>query len=189
MQTRGIILAMMSMALLSCSKNKVAADNYQTYVIEKGSHESRHEYGEKTTDSILNFNVMFDSSAVYEDFDDANAKDINKLFGMSDCGMMHHLNSARIGWRWHKGNLELFAYSYCNGKREMAKIGSFHINAELKCSIICVKGKYIFEVNGKKVETKRSCNIEEHYLLYPYFGGDETAPHRIEIKILHRKKT
>ena len=189
MRTRGILLAMMTMALLSCTKEKTETNTYHTYVIEKGSHESSHGYGEKTTDSILNFNVIFDSSAIYHDTTEENAKDINKLFGMSDCGIMHHMNSARIGWRWHKGNLQLFAYSYCNTKREMAKIGSFHINAELKCSIICTKGKYIFEVNGKKVETKRSCNIEEHYLLYPYFGGDETAPHRIKIKILHRKKT
>mgnify|MGYP000486176078 CR=1 FL=1 len=50
-------------------------------------------------------------------------------------------------------------------------------------------GKYIFDVNGKKVETKRSCNIEEYYLLYPYFGGDETAPHRIKIKIAYLEKT
>jgi hypothetical protein len=189
MKTRGSIFAMMTMLLLSCTKEKKEANTYQTYVIEKGSHQSDHEIGEIINDSILHFNVVFDSSAVYQEIEEENAKDVNKLFGMSDCGMMHHMNSARIGWRWFKGNLELFAYAYSNGKREITKIGSFNINTELKCTIICTKGKYIFEVNGEKTETKRSCNIDEHYLLYPYFGGDETAPHRIKIKIAHIKKT
>jgi hypothetical protein len=189
MKTRGILICIMAMMMLSCIKEKQETNEYQTYVIEKGSHQSAHEYGKMSIDSILNFNVIFDSSAIYQDKQDENAKDVNKLFGMSDCGIMHHMNSARIGWRWYKGNLELFGYSYSNAKREIVKIGSFHINTALRCQITCATGKYIFDVNGKKVETKRSCNIEEYYLLYPYFGGDETAPHRIKIKIAYLEKT
>ncbi|MFZ9955482.1 MAG: hypothetical protein ACO3E1_05105 [Flavobacteriales bacterium] len=179
---------MMTTLLLSCTKEKTEENTYQTFVIEKGSHESEHAIGEAINDSLLEFKVIFDSSAVYQELGDENTEDVNKLYGMSDCGIMHHMNSARVGWRWLHGNLELFAYSYNNGKREMKKIGSFSINTELKCTIACAKGKYIFKVNGQQAETKRTCTNDEHYLLYPYFGGNETAPHRIKIKIARIKR-
>lgn len=181
------ILAMIAMALLSCTKENKKEDSYQTYIIKQGSHQSDHSFEDAITDSLIEFNVIFDSSAIYNNLDE-DEEDVNKLYGMSDCGMMHHMNSARIGWRWFKNNLQLFAYSYCNGKRTIEKIGDFPINKELSCAIYCLKDEYLFKVNDKTVSTKRSCNFNEHYLLYPYFGGNNTAPHRIKIKIAHLHK-
>jgi hypothetical protein len=44
--------------------------------------------------------------------------------------------------------------------------------------------KYMFLLNGNTVELPRHCSGKgEGYQLYPYFGGDEVAPHDITIKI------
>ena len=44
--------------------------------------------------------------------------------------------------------------------------------------------KYILRVNGVVVEVNRVCTKDfKRYKLYPYFGGDERAPHNIKIKL------
>ena len=188
MEKRGWIIALIAIVLWSCEKKETTHNVYETYTIKKGEHSSNHEFTVVITDSLIEFYVLFDSTAIYDLGPSNDSDDVNKLYGISDCGIMHHLNSARIGWRWKKNNLELFAYSYSNGIREIQHIGSFKIGEELKCSIQCLKGQYVFEINGKKAKTKRLCNIDEHYVLYPYFGGNKTAPHHIKIKIAMIKK-
>ena len=44
-------------------------------------------------------------------------------------------------------------------------------------------------VDGTKVEVIRApCGVNyRKYYLYPYFGGDETAPHNVKIKIKERR--
>ena len=44
---------------------------------------------------------------------------------------------------------------------------------------------YLFIVDGISVIMDRSnkCNRGVYYMLYPYFGGDEKAPHEIDITI------
>lgn len=46
-------------------------------------------------------------------------------------------------------------------------------------------GKYVFEMNGKKELMKRTCTEDSTsaYQLFPYFGGDEAAPHDVHIFI------
>jgi hypothetical protein len=43
---------------------------------------------------------------------------------------------------------------------------------------------YVLCVDGNCVYVDRNCpEHKKNYMLYPYFGGDETAPHDIKIKI------
>ena len=52
------------------------------------------------------------------------------------------------------------------------------------CTIELDEDKYIISVDGVTKETPRSCGLNyQKYYLHPYFGGDETAPHDITIKI------
>ena len=42
---------------------------------------------------------------------------------------------------------------------------------------------YIFRIDDVEVtEVRDRCGLGHYYLLYPYFGGDETAPHTIKIR-------
>lgn len=47
--------------------------------------------------------------------------------------------------------------------------------------IVKQDGKYTFTVNGQFATViEAGCNrTQTGYMLYPYFGGDETAPHKI----------
>lgn len=133
----------------------------------------------------LNFKVKFDSSCIYKTIDPNNQYDINKLFGFSDNNTFHHDFSARFGWRWSNDSLRLFAYIYNNSIRDSKELGTVPIGVEQSCSIKVTKEAYLFTLNGKtEVMPRKSTTPKaEGYKLYPYFGGDELAPHAISIYI------
>jgi hypothetical protein len=135
--------------------------------------------------SRLSFKVKFDSSAIYTTGKAENQKDINKLFGFSDNNALHHEYSARFGWRWSDNALRIFAYDYNNGTRSFKELGIVKIGTENSCSITVSGNKYIFSLNGAETVMPRESTTElaEGYQLYPYFGGDESAPHAITIWI------
>jgi hypothetical protein len=128
--------------------------------------------------------VLFDSSAIYKTIDPVNQYDINKLYGLADCNTFHQQNSARMGWCWVKNKLEIHAYGYKNGVRKSEFITAIPIGKPAEMSIEMQDSTYLFRVNDKFVELPRGCNGEGNgYKLYPYFGGDEFAPHDITIKV------
>ena len=130
----------------------------------------------------MSFVVKFDNSAIYQTVIAENQYDINKLWGFSE-GFDHQYNSARIGWAWNDGALRLYAYSYNRGVRQSQEITSVPIGSDITCSIKLSGSSYIFTVNGISVTQARgvSTTTASGYQLYPYFGGDETAPHTIKI--------
>lgn len=133
----------------------------------------------------MKFVVKFDSSAIYQTVNPSNQYDINKLFGFSDNNGPHHLFSARIGWRWSDNALRLFGYIYNNGVQENKEIAAVAIGKELNCSIKAGSATYVFTVNGTSITMPRlsATPLAKGYQLYPYFGGDEFAPHDITILI------
>jgi hypothetical protein len=155
-----------------------------TYVISKGEQSSSGSSFKKVNTQKVKFEVTFDNSAIYSTTDPANQSDINKLYGLSDCGNHHHTNSARFGWRWYNNQLEIHAYSYIAASRHTEYITSIPLNKPAICELTLSNGKYIFNVNGKQVTLPRGCGGKmDAYKLYPYFGGDEVAPHDIKISI------
>ncbi|MBL3658301.1 hypothetical protein [Fulvivirga sediminis] len=163
---------------------EIVSGEYHT--IKEGSHSS-NPIPEKFEDNELSFTALFDSSAVYSSVDEANQADINKLMGFSDCGAHHHENSARFGWRWFDDELQVFAYCYAGGVRSYEFITSVELNETNEYKITAANDKYFFTVNGKhEVEMERggNCTESSNYLLFPYFGGDETAPHDITVRII-----
>lgn len=153
------------------------------YVIRRGGHSSGSGMKTASTDT-LHFRVMFDSSAVYQARDPQNQDDINKLYGLSDCGSFHQTNSARFGWRWYNDRLEILAYCYYNGSRKWSFIGEAALNVFHEGRIAFTDEAYVFRINGNSVEMPRACDgVRSGYLLYPYFGGDETAPHDVRVWI------
>jgi len=133
----------------------------------------------------LKFSVKFDSSAIYQSFLSINQYDINKLYGFSDNNAHHHQFSARFGWRWSDDALRLFAYVYNNGIVISKELGSVTLGKEVNCSIKVGEATYTFIMDEITEYLPRSSTtpIAKGYLLYPYFGGDELAPHDINIRI------
>lgn len=154
-----------------------------TYLIKKGQHSSTNKVASLNVSKMM-FTATFDSSAIYKTKKAANQADINKLYGLSDCGTHHHQNSARFGWRWYNDELQIHAYSYNGGERNFEYITPVALNKEYTYTVEMTDDAYIFTLDGKTVSVERSCTGEAAgYKLFPYFGGDEKAPHNISIVI------
>jgi hypothetical protein len=182
------ILTASSLFYYACSEKKEEAkpidpDGFTTYVIKKGAQSSGSPFVTIKSGKIQ-FSVLFDSSAIYKTIDPVNQYDINKLYGLADCNTHHQQNSARMGWCWVNNQLEIHAYGYKNGERKSEFITAIPIGKPATMSIEMQDSTYLFRVNDKFAELPRGCNGEANgYKLYPYFGGDEFAPHDITIKV------
>ncbi len=154
------------------------------YTIRAGQHYCDQNTTKSVRVSQMNFTAKFDNSAIYTTIDSVNQYDINKLWGFSE-GLFHQTNSARIGWAYNNGALRLYGYVYKNSVRFSTEITTVSIGVENNCSIKLSGSNYIFTVNGISVTLPRasSTSTASGYQLYPYFGGDEVAPHDISIYI------
>ncbi|HMP94841.1 MAG TPA: hypothetical protein PKD90_18320 [Phnomibacter sp.] len=128
--------------------------------------------------------ARFDNSAIYRTIDPRNQLDINKLYGFSE-GLDHQFNSARFGWRFSNDSVRLFAYVYANGKRSVAEICTVPLNEPIQCSIKVFPTAYLLSAGNNQVQMERgvASPIAKGFLQYPYFGGNETAPHDVYISI------
>lgn len=179
---RFIIFFLILGALLGCKK--ITSEGFLIYHIKTGSHSS-HSVPRTLVGDVLEFECRFDESAIYTSSIPQNQYDINKLYGFSECNDRHHDNSARIGWRWLSGSLELHAYVYNDGVHSSKLIKAVELNKNIHCRIEIRSDLYFFYVDGTTVTMPRTNNCESgfYYVLFPYFGGDETAPHDIRILI------
>ncbi len=163
----------------------MATPVFVRYQIAKGAQYCDKNTYKKISCTEMKFIVKFDSSAIYTTLDPGNQNDINKLYGFSDNNRTHHEFSARIGWRWSNNALRLFGYVYNNSVRRSQEICTGKIGEEIECTIKVIGAHYLFSVGGQTLSMPRTSTTPaaEGYQLYPYFGGDETAPHSISIWI------
>lgn len=178
--------------LQSCSKDQniateqiiPAAEEFTEYTIAAGEHYCDKTAIKPVSITQMLFKVKFNSSAIYTTIDPQNQYDINKLYGFTE-GQDPHGNSARIGWSFNNGALRLYAYVYNNGQRISQEICTVAISETINCAIKIDGNNYVFLVNDKLVKLSRAQAGEtaQGYQLFPYFGGDETAPHKISIFI------
>lgn len=196
MQMKTIVFAATIVVMLaSCGKavenvknrlgSNTPASQFVEHLIVKGSHSSNKNSYRPVNTTEMKFTVKFDNSAVYATIIPSNQGDINKLYGFSDNNQEHHLNSARIGWRWFENQLQLFAYVYNNSVQSEKLITSVQLNQDITCSIRAEGNNYTFNVNGVSVSMPRTSTTAGAvgYQLYPYFGGDEVAPQDIRILV------
>lgn len=198
---KGLIYLFIAISLFIVSCNKQAeqteepaiqhTDSLITYIIQKGNH-----YADQSALQIMNkpeiiAHITFDSSAIYTSINPENQRDVNKLIGFSDCGTEHQQNSARLGWSWNGNALILYAYAYVNGIRVTKTLGPVALKQTVDCSITATSGNYYFKASNYIDSIPRHCSgyIGTGYKLYPYFGGDEVAPHEVRIAILEESVT
>lgn len=192
---KALLLFIMLLCIISMSCNKtlviksqvapVVTNSLQTYIIKKGNHYADQNALQVLNTSAIVASVMFDSSAIYTTVNQHNQGDINKLIGFSDCGTEHQQNSARLGWSWNGKSVIIYAYSYVNAERISRPLGSVELNKSFNCSVKAENDYYYFQAGMYTDSIRRHCNAftGSRYKLFPYFGGDETAPHEISIVI------
>lgn len=105
---------------------------------------------------------------------------------------MHHYNSIRFGWRYdlNLNKIEILYYYYQNGERKYGHILFIDIDSQHSYEILNNNDKnYILKVKNNNSNNNYSfvnINIKPKkygYLLKPYFGGNQKAPHDIKIEI------
>lgn len=170
--------------VVSSKVSTSAVTTYTRYLIRKGNHYCDQNTLKSISTSAMLFTARFNSSAIYTTVDPVNQYDINKLWGFSE-GLNHQYNSARVGWAYHTSALRLYAYVYSKGVRYSQEITTVSLNTDISCSIKLSGSNYIFTVNGVNVTMPRGLSTTKAsgYQLYPYFGGDETAPQDITIDL------
>ena len=121
---------------------------------------------------------------------------INKFYGYTDCDSLVHNNSARIGWEWYQNQLLIYAYTYDDSSAHDGQlIGAVPLNTDVLYTISNNGDHYDFEYSYKdnncktvtaKISAPRGCTGTGGVLrarLWPYFGGNATAPHDIKMYI------
>jgi hypothetical protein len=147
----------------------------ENYKILKGSHQSLGNRKLKA-ENLKSFKLYVDSSWIHTE---VNAG-WNKLIGISDG--FHHQNSARLVWRCIDGKEITFAmYTYYNS-RWNAKVfeGRFKPGDWVNVSITA-GNEYKIKLNDETFTHKRKKALI-NYILYPYFGGKDKAPHDMVFK-------
>ena len=151
------------------------------YKIPAGEHYSLPREVTYIDHNPFTFYACFDETATY-----CPTEDINKLLGFTDCNSTVHEDSARFGWRWWNGRLEVFAYVYANGERDFQIIGSVPLSVWVKFQIKLDDNSYIFRIEPiGEISMRRTnnCNRGVYLQLNPYFGGDGVCDRDIFIGI------
>ena len=194
MKTGTLILTLLITIFSACSKQGIIKKKEGTiagnaagtvYLIKKGNHYAEGNELKILHSQQINCQVLFDSSAMYESVNPENQGDVNKLIGFSDCNDNHQQNSARIGWSWNGTSVMLYAYAYINKERIIKLLTAVPVNEPIRCSVKAQGENYYFTTGNHMDSLPRHCKwyTGTAYKLYPYFGGDETAPHDVKIVI------
>lgn len=173
--------------VFACS-NSIEVDpdtGFELFTIPAGGHSSIVR-NEDFTGTGANITVIFDESAEYTLDIAADQADINKLIGFSDCGQHHQSESARIGWRWFNDELQILAYTYLQGDLSFELMGAIPLNTEIDLAIRIVGDTYEYSGTGLTSVTMTrtsDCQAGDNYWLWPYFGGNQPAPHQVTIRM------
>jgi len=185
-----ILILITLIGFVSCNSFKV--DPITAYIIDEGQHNSySYNFNNKRKKNPiapilirgnrLEFNFMFTSQHIYN-YNIKDGDDINKLYGITSTKI--HQNSARFGWRYIGNNkFEIFAYYYVKGIRDWYSLLIVKINETVKYSIDVSNKQYTFGANNNWHHVYNTKNIMA-FRSYPWFGGNNTAPHKMIFKII-----
>jgi hypothetical protein len=136
--------------------------------------------------------ILFDITAKYE-LPIADQDDVNKLFGIGYLPGGHHKDSVRFGWNWNNetGRVRLFSYCYVNGERkiyELCEVINYHawllsidvIGDVYSLTVRDALNTY-YVVGGCDVPFTHKKKLS--YALGLFFGGNNAAPHDVNIKM------
>ena len=171
--------------LVSCTK-EIDDLGFRVYTIPAGEHSSG-SFINHPNNSKISFQFILDESAYYETEIPENQDDVNKIYGMSDFGVRHQKYSIRLGWRYIENNLELCWLRHEQGTHSSATIKIIEPDVIYNATIDIKTFYYVIVIDNDTTLVRRrpegNWGLIRRYYLYPYFGGNEYAPHDITIKI------
>lgn len=160
----------------------------KTYTIEEGSHSSGVHFKLHSGKNQLKFYAKFSADCLY-DLGNSNNHDINKLYGLT-WGLFNDKNSFRIGWNCsaQNGKIQLYAYIHRNGVRSWESIGEVDVEQEFEVYVEFDRTGNIILVSNSEgyvgfINYNFNGVVKYGYYNWPYFGGDEVAPHTMNIQL------
>ena len=178
-------LIMILFLCTACTK-EINDLGYRVYTIPKGEHSSGSFFNHPDNSRII-FDFILDESAIYQTEIPENQDDVNKIYGMSDFGRIHQKYSIRLGWRYINGQIELCWLRHEEGRHSSATIRTIELNESYNAVINITTFYYQIVIDGDTTLVRRRpegyWGAVRRYYLYPYFGGNEFAPHDITIQI------
>ena len=92
-----------------------------------------------------------------------------------------------MGWRYINGNIELCWLRHEEGRHSSATIRIIDVDEVYRATIDIETFYYIITIDDDTTLVRRrpegNWGLIRRYYLYPYFGGNEYAPHDITIRI------
>jgi len=173
------------------------------YIIEAGEHRSKNENkfllkGVKLSplgSRTLLWAGRFGAGTRY-DLKNKDQADWNKMYGMM-CGMKVHKHSVRIGWRWDttekKIEICIYYYNEDSDRFQTIKVGYVDQFKSIEYAIHSSKNKYWrVEIEGFThyiIPSHTKCKwINGRFRLFPYFGGNQRAPHDMIVWIREHRR-
>lgn len=125
------------------------------------------------------------------DLHSEDQEDTNKLFGIGYF-WNHHTDSARFGWLFKEGKIQINGYLYVNGQKIIERLCSVPLGFKMEFHLIVNHALkyYTFKVknpaNGVILSERDFSFTHDKTLSFPlgiYFGGNRTAPQRMTIEM------
>jgi hypothetical protein len=165
------------------------------YLIKKGNHYASMSIFEKLgaigwNIRTLSMRFIFRNECWWSPPRNTDDHDLNKLAGIG-FGTNHHNNSVRLAWVpdfANPGMINVYGYTY-DEKKEGQKhtsvfIKSVHVQEPVTGKIESREGKYFITVKDVTVTMDNVKSDPNLCLrLFPYFGGNNTAPHDMVIEL------
>lgn len=157
--------------------------SFKEYNIKKGEHRSGNHFS-LTLSTHVEAYVQLTETCNYE-LNSVDQLDINKIIGLSDAAS-HSDSSVRFGWRSVNNQLEIHAYIRYNGKHNSYFLGTVKPDEVFYTKIEIYPNEYRLKLRNQETRIGRESKYTGvRYKLYPYFGGNQTAPHDMLIRIKH----
>lgn len=133
----------------------------KTYRIKKGAHRSGLRFWPLFLTNKMSVQVIFHADCLYVQ---EPRQGINKLFGFSK-GINHMENSMRYGWTSDGTKIFIHTFDHIDGDMVYKDAG-----------VVMPGEPFTLTLNDPKPSFFG-------YRLYPYFGGDKTAPQDMTIQM------
>ena len=195
MRRAASIVALLALTL-AATKARADADDDRNFHIKQGDHDAKGKglgvgglHLGRNHDRVLRYTVIFTGDVPYSTANAGNQSDWNKLMGIS-CDRIHH-NSIRLGWAWNPktNSVDLGFYGYIQGARYMPYLTSVPLNTPVQIEIRYNNNGETVIANGVRHDENRSLGLGKFFpspswiMHTAYFGGDETAPHDIDVQV------
>jgi hypothetical protein len=179
--TRPILVLVFSIScLIAFTSLSMRSDKTMKFQIKKDQHTSNNRCIRFPKNGQITFNFHVNPTWLYDEKAPGFQTGWNKLIGISE-GFSQHKHSVRIGWRCIENTIYMCSYCYIDGERKISDMVEVPMGWN-SGSVRITDNSYIVVINNQIIAFEKSNSSLFKIMMYPYFGGNSTAPHNIQFE-------